>query len=516
MSKNWHAQDGMRAAEPAATAGRKTQIAVHIGFVVCMAAFVALYAQDYVSLITFWAHAGTFQYALLIFPVSAVLVWARRQWLARVAARPRPIALWAVAAIIAFWLLGSAADVNLAVQIAMIVIWPVMVYAFYGPRVTRILAFPLGYLLFAIPARKLAMGVIVGPLQTVTAHLAVFALKLSSLPVFMDGHFIETPATTWHVAQACSGIKFFIATTAFGVLYAYLFYNKLRRRLIFIGFSLVVPIIANALRVYFTILIGEHFGLQYATGTDHMVFGWQFFGTVLVLLFLCGWPWHEPPPPSPAPDTGLAENGSRRMRWIVPLALALIVIPPAWYGVTGQLASHVDSTTPVKLPARLDGLQAMTSDENGTSAVPINTLDVHVVRRYGARGHPIRIEYMGGLHAARAGVDIVNLRTALYKRSKWRLAGKPTIEHADTSGMRFVALNLTGAGSRRTLLYVYRIGGHWTTSAVRFKAWKTLYRLLGRPTPVGILAISRTGQADPSQLAAIASAAAQALGQQKS
>lgn len=484
------------------------QPAVHVGFVVCMLAFVVLYSRTYVALAETWEATGTFQYAFLIFPITAVLVWGRRDWLARVAARPRPIALWGVAALGAFWLIGAVADVNLAMHIAVVVIWPVMVYMFYGPRVAGVLAFALGYLLFAVPFGNF----MVGPLQTVTAHLAVYALELTGVPVVMTGHMIDTPASAWHVAEACSGIKFFVATTAFGVLYAHLFYTGLRRRLIFIGFALIVPIIANGLRVYFTILIGEYFGLEYATGTDHLIFGWQFFGTVLLLLFLCGWPWHQAPAPGPVADVDLPEDGSGRMRWMVPVALALIVMPATWYAVTGILTAGDGAPNPSALPDQLAGQPALSHDYNGDSTPPERGLDVHLSRRYGNAETPVQVDYFG-TDAGSDGPDILDIRQALYDTSSWRLAAGPTLIRTGAGAPDFEALTLHAVQGDRTrvLLYTYRIGSRWLTSPRRFKLWQSVDRLVARPAPAGILVVSEAGQPAPNDLALVATAAVHAL-----
>ncbi len=153
------------------------------------------------------------------------------------------------------------------------------------------LAFPLAYLVvFAVPWGD---G-LVGPLQDITAHFAVRALELTGTPVLLNGREIITPSAVWMVADACSGVKFFIACSALGCLYAYLMYQRWWKRVVFVALAAVVPVIANGLRVYFTILIGDTWGLKYATGTDHMIFGWQFFGTVLVLLLLVGWFFRDP------------------------------------------------------------------------------------------------------------------------------------------------------------------------------------------------------------------------------
>jgi EpsI family protein len=105
-------------------------------------------------------------------------------------------------------------------------------------------------------------------------------------------------------------------------------YQRGWKRIVFVLLAAVVPIIANGLRVYFTILIGEVFGMKYATGTDHMIFGWQFFGTVLVLVLLAGWFFRDRPVPRQrAPHTIDRAIGARKVLW--PVALALLAAGPA-------------------------------------------------------------------------------------------------------------------------------------------------------------------------------------------
>lgn len=492
----------------AAANRQDTQVAVHIGFVACMLAFVVLYARTYLSLADTWANTGTFQYAFLIFPISAVLIWARRHWLARVAARPRPAAFVGVAALGGLWLLGSVADINLALHVAVVLIWPAMVYLFYGPRVFAVVAFALGYLLFAIPFGNF----MVGPLQTVTAHLSVLALELTGVPVVMDGHFIDTPASAWHVAEACSGIKFFVATAAFGVLYAHLFYNGMKRRLIFVALALIVPIIANGLRVYLTILIGEYFGLKYATGTDHLIFGWQFFGAVLIALFVCGWPWHEAPPNGPLREERPVADASGRMRWMVPVALVLIVLPATWYAVTGLAAAGGDQSKPDTLPAQLAGRRALSGDYNGDPLPPEKGLDVHLSRRYGDVARPTQVDYLG-IDAGSDGPDILDIRQGLYDSGTWRTVTGPKIAQSGAAHPEFAALTFDAVhgNGTRVLVYSYRIGSRWTASPLYFRFWQAIERLIGRPAPAGILVISEAGRPQTADLVRIGDQAAASI-----
>ena len=257
-----------------------------LAFAAAVIVLLACYWQTVQSMVDVWTHDGTFQYAFLIFPLSA---WVAFDLRARLRANPPLPSIWglaAVALLVCVWYAGRLLDVNLAQHFAFVALFPALVLACWGWRALWVLAFPLAYLVvFAVPWGD---G-LVGPLQDITAHIAVRMLELTGTPVLLNGREIVTPSAAWMVADACSGVKFFIACTALGCLYAYLMYRRWWKRMLFVVLAAVVPIIANGLRVYFTVLIGDTWGLKYATGTDHMIFGWQFFGTVLVLLLLAGW-----------------------------------------------------------------------------------------------------------------------------------------------------------------------------------------------------------------------------------
>jgi EpsI family protein len=66
------------------------------------------------------------------------------------------------------------------------------------------------------------------------------------------------------------------------------------RRLLFVALCLIVPVIANALRALGIILLAYATDHRVATGVDHVIYGWIFFGVVMVGLLAIGRAWREP------------------------------------------------------------------------------------------------------------------------------------------------------------------------------------------------------------------------------
>jgi exosortase len=115
------------------------------------------------------------------------------------------------------------------------------VLACLGKAVTRGLAFPLFYAWFLVPAGE----ELVPAMQTVTARIAAFLLDLSGVPAHLEGIFITTPSGYFKVAEACAGVKFLIAMTAFGALVANLCFRAWPRRIAFLAVAILVPVLAN-------------------------------------------------------------------------------------------------------------------------------------------------------------------------------------------------------------------------------------------------------------------------------
>ena len=134
---------------------------------------------------------------------------------------------------------------------------------------------------------------LIPPLIDFTADFTVTALQLTGIPVYREGSFFTIPSGNWSVVEACSGLRYLIASFTLGALYAYLTYRSLKRRLIFIALSVIVPIIANGVRAYLIVMTGHLSDMSLAVGIDHLIYGWVFFGLVMLLLFWAGSFWRE-------------------------------------------------------------------------------------------------------------------------------------------------------------------------------------------------------------------------------
>ena len=286
-------------------------------------AILALFWRDAAQIFGIWWNISTYNHCLLLVPILAWLVIQRRDELALLTpAAWWPGLLWSALAAF-FWLVGDALDINFARHLALLMMLQGAVVALTGPMVTRGLAFPLFFAFFLVPFGD----ELIYPLQLVTAEMSMMLLGWSGIPAHIAGLNIATPAGLFHVAEACSGVKFLIAMLALGALVANLCFTSNRRRALFLGACVIVPIVANGIRAWGTIFIAHHRGLYFAAGFDHIFYGWVFFGVVIGVVLALAWPFFDKPADARAFDPAKFQGSFAGKAEPLPVTAALIGIP---------------------------------------------------------------------------------------------------------------------------------------------------------------------------------------------
>jgi len=273
-----------------------------------------------------WSRSDTFAHGFLILPISLWLIWMRRDLLAPV--RPAP-AMWVALFVIPLgvvWLLAWLVDVTVIQQLALVAIMVTGAWAVMGHQLARVLVFPLLFLLFAVP-----MGEgLIPPMQQFTARSAVWMIEMTGIPVYREGLVFSLPSGSWEVVQACSGVRYIIASVTIGTLYAYLTYRSWTRRVLFVIVSAIVPVFANSVRAYIIVMLGHISGMTVAVGADHLVYGWFFFGLVIFVLFWLGAFFREDHPVQAATlaDTRAqgTNPGSSNLMLFLTLCTALLMV----------------------------------------------------------------------------------------------------------------------------------------------------------------------------------------------
>ncbi|MDP1652047.1 MAG: exosortase A [Rhodocyclaceae bacterium] len=288
-------------------------------------ALVAIYFDTAQVMVGIWSRSETFSHAFLVPPIVLWLIWEKRQALAREIPRP---SLWLALPFVGLafaWLLGELAAVNAVTLFSFVAMLVMAVPLVIGLPAAKRIAFPLFFLFFAVPFGEF----VIPKFMDWTATFTIMGLRASGIPVYQEGLHFVIPSGRWSVVEACSGVRYLIASIVVGTLYAYINYRSLKRRLIFVGVSILVPLVANWVRAYMIVMLGHFSDNKIAAGVDHLIYGWIFFGVVIMIMFAIGMRWREPEaelPPLSATGGSLVvgrQSGSLMLATLLILGVAI-------------------------------------------------------------------------------------------------------------------------------------------------------------------------------------------------
>lgn len=474
--------------------------------VIALSAIVALYGSTVAGMALQWWYYQTYAHGMLVVPIILYMVWVRRQAIARLEPCIAPVALGGLLLLSLGWLVAEAAQVAVVQHFTVVGIIQVTVYALLGKRVAWAIAFPLAYLLFAAPIGE----ALIPPLQQVTAWFTVEGLRLTGIPVLWEGLYIIIPTGTFEVAAACSGLRYLIASVALGALYAYLTYHSVGRRLAFIALSVVMPIIANGVRAYGIVMIAHVSGMKYATGVDHLIYGWLFFGLVALLMFWIGSFWREPavanqesaiedqPVVNPVGMPVMLSTAERYAVWTLAVIL-VAAIGPAWAKWTLQESRAV---APVVLPsppavAPWQGPEADTD----TWEPQFSAADAVVRSRYALEGQTVHL-YIAYYRQQRPDAKLVSSQNSLYDRQHWRYISTADAVRIPVAGRDWpLQATLLADGQRRKLVWSgYWEGGQRVVSPYVAKLWESWDRLSGAQRGSALVAVAADYKIQPDEV----------------
>ncbi|WP_372739342.1 exosortase A [Neptunomonas sp.] len=448
--------------------------------VIYLLLYTALFYETLGSMVSIWMRSETFTHAFLILPISIWLVWEKRQHLQYEQPKPSWLGMIALTGCGFVWLFGYLVDALVVQQFAWVAAFISGVWAILGNRVAWAIAFPLAFLLFMIPFGE----DLVPAMMEFTADFTVAMVRLTGIPVYREGLFFSLPSGNWSVVEACSGIRYLIASLTLGCLYSYLTYTSLKKRLIFIAFSIIVPIIANGLRAYIIVMLGHVSDMTVATGVDHLVYGWAFFGVVIFIMIIIGSRFRDE-------EVGVMENlktkaisnekrySFRQVTQTAVFTILLIAFWPALAYLIDRSETVPNDAANVKILPLQDVASLNMIDkpdwtwQPGTSQIDVSS------QFFEKEGLQVGV-YLQYLFARKEGAELINSQNLLLdpNQDEWRIIAerdrKLTLNARDIVVKETV---LKGESSQLLVWSWYRIGEHYTSSKYIAKLIEGVNRL---------------------------------------
>jgi len=443
---------------------------------------ILLFHTTFQSMASIWSGSGTYAHGFFILPISLFLIWDERDVLEGAYARPNYWALLVMIPVGFGWLLCRLAGINVLEQYAAVTMIAVALWTVLGDDVTKRILFPIGFLLLAVPIGDALLPRLIDQ----TAAFTVTALRLSGIPVLQDGNSLTLPTGRWSVVEACSGLRYLIASVTLGFLYAHLSYRSWWRRGLCLLASIIVPIVANWLRAYMIVMIGHLSGMKLAVGIDHLIYGWLFFGVVILLFFWVGSFFREDTAPADNRDARLAPEATSAplpRLLIALLSVALLAgLWPVWAVRADVTRDSIAADMASPFPQQLGPFVADTVPMGWTPHYENADVSFHHSYRNGDGRVGLHVAcYLGQSHGHELTAS-VNRWTATGQR-EWR-AIEVTKETPDIGGRAFDVEQARIDGRTRTLAWKwFWIDGQSTVSPITAKLAELSGKLQGSQGP---------------------------------
>lgn len=115
-------------------------------------------------------------------------------------------------------------------------------------------------------------------LLSISSNVVGWMVKAIGMPALIEGNSIYIPYGHIIIADGCSGIRYFVIALALGYIISLLNHYNIKRMLMTLLVAASIGLLANWIRIFILILVGNETKMQSPLMADHEYFGWILFG----------------------------------------------------------------------------------------------------------------------------------------------------------------------------------------------------------------------------------------------
>jgi exosortase A len=446
------------------------------------AAWVLVFWQGVTTAVDLWVSSDIFNHCLFVLPGAVFLAYLKRSELNVSDVKPNYFVLFLCLGSLSLYAIGLAGELQLFMHVATFTFLPLSVWALIGNQLALKILFPLAFIIFCVPVGE----ELIPALQEVTADLSMVMLNWSGIPVYRSGLYFEIPQGRFLVAEACSGISFFIASLVIGSLYAYLNISSIKRRTSFMLVSIALPIIANGIRVFGIILIGYLTDMEHAVGADHLIYGWVFFSIVIVCLFGIGEMVREKHQQVEVLQPELAGERWTTDKSFYPSLICIIVLMlaySAWFRLINAQLNQSSATTHLTL-SLTEGADQTNYSSNWKPEFIEPAQEFHYSRMMLNTSIDVYVAWYPLGYG-----ELITSGNRLYTEKSWSLKSTNNLQLESDQNIRISAI--VNHSNKRLLSSWYLIDGKLITNNKIAKLYETYQILMGNHVGSALIAISQ-------------------------
>jgi exosortase len=211
-----------------------------------------------------------FSHGYLIPFVSAYLIYAMRNELARIPRSSSPAGLAVIVLALVIHILGVLGDINFVSGFSMVLYLTGCSLYLLGGQFTKKIAFPLFFLVFMCPVPDGIIDSVALPLKALATTLSLYIIDLVNIPYVREGFVIHLPSSTYVVGAPCNGVRSLIAFFAVGFLFLYFIRSTWWKKGILLLLIPPISILLNGMRIAILLFIANQYGQQAASPESYL------------------------------------------------------------------------------------------------------------------------------------------------------------------------------------------------------------------------------------------------------
>ena len=240
---------------------------------------VALYYSSFSWLVLKDWQREDYSHGWLIPLVILYLLWEKRPALQAIAAKPSWLGLAVLLPGLFLYWLGELAGEFFTQYLSFTLIIIGLCWLLLGWEKLKTLLFALLFTVAMFPPPNFLHDKITFQLKLISSELGVRILHLAGMSAYRQGNIIDLGFTQLQVVDACSGLRYLFPFLIMAILFAYLYKDRLWKKIVLILSVVPLTLAVNALRIAGTGILYKFWGAEVAEGFFHEFAGVIVFGS---------------------------------------------------------------------------------------------------------------------------------------------------------------------------------------------------------------------------------------------
>jgi len=234
---------------------------------------LVLYYRILGHLVHQWWTDPNYSHGLLVPIFCAWLLKNRLQRIGQVPVAPSWWGLTVSVGALCILMLGVLGAELFLSRTSLLILLAGLAIQFRGWKFFREILSPWALLFLTIPLPAIIFNQISLPLQFQASRLASGLLALLAVPVLREGNVIQLPSITLDVMDACSGLRSLMSLITLAVFYGCIFERRVWARALLVVIAVPIAVVANAVRIVGSGLLGQYWDPSKAEGFFHLYSG---------------------------------------------------------------------------------------------------------------------------------------------------------------------------------------------------------------------------------------------------